>query len=138
MRRDHGRGGVQSVVPERISQHAGDFLHRSLQEVRVRHHGQVVAEIPNRELADEAPLYDRPHTVPLRRVPLQAPEMPAANVQEALPALLAAPDISFKRWIWEQYDYQVRTNTVAGPDRSMRYRSGETRRISMSRRESLA
>jgi phosphoribosylformylglycinamidine synthase subunit PurL len=84
-------------------------------KLRVRHHGQVVAEIPNRELADEAPLYDRPHTVPLRRVPLEAPEMPAANVQEALPALLAAPDISAKRWIWEQYDYQVRTNTIAGP-----------------------
>ena len=31
--------------------------------LRVRQHGQVVAEIPNRELADEAPLYDRPHTV---------------------------------------------------------------------------
>ena len=31
-----------------------------------RHHGEVVAEIPNRELADEAPLYDRPHTTPLR------------------------------------------------------------------------
>ena len=31
-------------------------------KLRVRHHGEVVAEIPNRELADEAPLYDRPHT----------------------------------------------------------------------------
>ena len=36
----------------------------------------------------------------------------------ALPALLAAPDICSKRWIWEQYDYQVRTNTVAGPERT--------------------
>ena len=33
--------------------------------LRVRHHGEMVAEIPNRALADEAPLYDRPHTVPL-------------------------------------------------------------------------
>src|SRR5579864_6152423 len=39
--------------------------------LRVKHHGQVVAEIPNRELADEAPLYDRPHTLPLRRVPIE-------------------------------------------------------------------
>src|ERR1700751_4295239 len=33
-------------------------------KLRVRHHGEIVAEIPNRELADEAPLYDRPHTAP--------------------------------------------------------------------------
>ena len=33
-------------------------------KLRVRHHGQIVAEIPNRELADEAPLYNRPYTVP--------------------------------------------------------------------------
>src|SRR6201999_1810938 len=42
-------------------------------KLRVRHHGNIVAELPNRELADEAPLYDRPHTEPLRRVPLKAP-----------------------------------------------------------------
>src|ERR1700742_3772406 len=42
-------------------------------KLRVRQHGEIVAEIPNRELADEAPLYDRPHTEPLRRVPLKAP-----------------------------------------------------------------
>ncbi len=83
--------------------------------LRVRHHGAVVAEIPNRELADEAPLYDRPHTTPLRRVPMEAPELPPADVQEALPLLLAAPDLCSKRWIWQQYDFQVRTNTVAGP-----------------------
>ena len=83
--------------------------------LRVKQHGAVVADIPNRELADEAPLYDRPHTEPLRRVPMEAPELPPADVQAALPDLLAAPDLCSKRWIWQQYDYQVRTNTVAGP-----------------------
>ena len=38
----------------------------------MRHHGEVVAEIPNRELADEAPLYDRPHTRAAARAPLDA------------------------------------------------------------------
>jgi phosphoribosylformylglycinamidine synthase len=85
-------------------------------KLRVRHHGEIVAEIPNRELADEAPLYDRPHTAPLRKVPLDPPSrLPAADVQAALPKLLASGDICSKRWIWQQYDYQVRTNTVAGP-----------------------
>jgi phosphoribosylformylglycinamidine synthase subunit PurL len=84
-------------------------------KLRVRQHGQVVAEIPNRELADEAPLYDRPHSQPLRRVPLDGPSLPEPDVQSALPAMLASGDLCSKRWIWEQYDYQVRTNTVAGP-----------------------
>jgi phosphoribosylformylglycinamidine synthase len=83
--------------------------------LRVRHHGAVVAEIPNRELADEAPVYDRPHTAPLRKVQLEAPALPPAEIQEALPRLLSAADICSKRWIWQQYDSQVRTNTVAGP-----------------------
>src|SRR3954470_9602006 len=85
-------------------------------KLRVRHHGEIVAEIPNRELADEAPLYDRPHTKPMRQAPVDPPaRLPIADVQAALPTLLAAPDICSKRWIWQQYDHQVRTNTVAGP-----------------------
>src|ERR1700719_2548369 len=77
--------------------------------LRVKQHGQVVAEIPNRELADEAPLYDRPHAVE-PKPPLPAPALPKSNVQNALVKLLGAPDICCKRWIWQQYDYQVRTN----------------------------
>ncbi|HUP04638.1 MAG TPA: phosphoribosylformylglycinamidine synthase subunit PurL [Bryobacteraceae bacterium] len=86
-------------------------------KLRVKHHGAVVAEIPNRELADEAPLYDRPHTQPPRSAPNPA-SLPAGDVQAALPKLLASTDLCSKRWIWEQYDYQVRTNTVAGPERT--------------------
>src|SRR4051812_7831612 len=82
-------------------------------KLRVRHHGEVVAEIPNRELADEAPLYDRPHTHP-PAVPSHAPPY-AADVKTALPELLGSSDLNSKRWIWEQYDYQVRTNTISGP-----------------------
>jgi phosphoribosylformylglycinamidine synthase subunit PurL len=85
-------------------------------KLRVRHHGAIVAEIPNRELADEAPLYDRPHTTPMRKAPLDPPtRLPIANVQSALPKLLGAGDICSKRSIWQQYDFQVRTNTLAGP-----------------------
>src|SRR6185312_4665032 len=84
-------------------------------KLRVKQHGSVVAEIPNRELADEAPLYDRPHTEPLRRVGMDAPALPEPDVQAALPALMASADICSKRWIWQQYDYLVRSNTLAGP-----------------------
>jgi len=84
-------------------------------KLRVKQHGETVAEIPNRELADEAPLYDRPHTQPLRRVPMRGPALPEPNVQSALPALVASGDLCSKRWIWQQYDYLVRSNTLAGP-----------------------
>jgi phosphoribosylformylglycinamidine synthase len=86
--------------------------------LKVRQHGEIVADIPNRELADEAPLYDRPHTAPpvAPAAPAAAWEAPA--VVGVLPRLLSAPDVCSKRWVWEQYDYQVRTNTIAGPERA--------------------
>ncbi len=81
--------------------------------LRVKQHGEIVAEIPNRELADEAPLYDRPHVAPLSPAP--APAIPQGDAPADLLRLLASCDVCSKRWIWEQYDYMVRTNTVAGP-----------------------
>ena len=85
--------------------------------LRVKDHGRVVAEISNRALADEAPLYDRPHTQPYRTAPMEAPIPipPSSSVKQDLMALLASADICSKRWIWEQYDYLVRSNTLAGP-----------------------
>jgi phosphoribosylformylglycinamidine synthase len=89
--------------------------------LRVRNHGEIVAEIPNRELADEAPLYDRPHGVaPYRPAPLEAPakmviECTVPGFEDALLAILASADVCSKKWIWQQYDYTVRTNTLAGP-----------------------
>ena len=87
-------------------------------KLRVKEGGKVVAEISNRALADEAPLYDRPHGVaPYRPAPLNPPAglAYAEPLDSALRKLLASPDICSKRWIWDQYDYMVRTNTLAGP-----------------------
>jgi len=84
--------------------------------LRVRQHGKIVTEIPNRELADEAPIYDRPHSVHVaERARGRAGEGAIPDVQEALMTLLGSSDICSKRYIWEQYDYMVRTNTIAGP-----------------------
>jgi phosphoribosylformylglycinamidine synthase len=87
-------------------------------KLRIRHKGKVEAEIPNRALADEAPRYDRPHNVkPFRRAPMEPPvAIPAQfDANADLKKLMASPDLCSKRWIWEQYDFQVRTNTIAGP-----------------------
>ncbi len=87
--------------------------------LRVKHRGSVVAEISNRALADEAPKYHRAFTKPLRVAPMggpaRRPEVSQADLESALHRLLASADLCSKRWIWEQYDHQVRTNTVAGP-----------------------
>jgi phosphoribosylformylglycinamidine synthase len=82
--------------------------------LRVTQNGKLVAEIPNRELADEAPIYDRPYNGSERaRAGERTSRRPFA--ESDLLTLLASPDICSKHYIWEQYDYQVRTNTIAGP-----------------------
>ncbi len=83
--------------------------------LRVRHNGVLVAEIPNRALADEAPLYNRPYTKPVRNVPMEGPTFKSADLGGDLKALLSSGDLCSKHWIWEQYDFMVRTNTIAGP-----------------------
>ncbi|HJZ77868.1 MAG TPA: phosphoribosylformylglycinamidine synthase subunit PurL [Vicinamibacterales bacterium] len=90
--------------------------------LRVKERGRVVAEIPNRALTDEAPLYRRPTTEPdyLRQVQqLDLDELAgSARVSDqnaALLALLASPAIASKKWIYRQYDHMVRTNTVNMP-----------------------
>ena len=85
--------------------------------LRVRDGGAVVAEIPNRALADDAPLYDRPARAPddlAERQSLDPGLLAAAPPPaDAFRALLASPQVASKRWIYRQYDHMVRTNTVA-------------------------
>ncbi len=83
--------------------------------LRVKNAGAVAAEISNKALADEAPKYTRPFSKPLRTAPLDGPEIKSKDLGEDLETLLASSDLCSKRWIWEQYDHQVRTNTIAGP-----------------------
>jgi phosphoribosylformylglycinamidine synthase subunit PurL len=82
----------------------------------VKDHGVVVADCPNHALAHEAPLYDRPHNRPAHRTaPMEAPAFRSSNLNADLEKLLTSADVCNKRWIWQQYDYMVRTNTLDGP-----------------------
>jgi phosphoribosylformylglycinamidine synthase len=83
--------------------------------LRVKNHGTVFAEIPNRALADEAPKYNRPYTKPLRTAPREGQIAHSDDLGADLKKLLASADLCSKRWIYEQYDYEVRTNTLSGP-----------------------
>jgi phosphoribosylformylglycinamidine synthase subunit PurL len=88
-------------------------------QLRVLQHGAIVAEIPNPALTDEAPLYRRPLTRWEPPISREKPESVRLGVSgdftEYLKRLLAAPNICSKRWVWQQYDHMVQTNTVEGP-----------------------
>ena len=84
--------------------------------LRVTNAGALVAEIPNRPLADEAPLYDRPTREPgdlAERQTLDPDALTGAPApRDAYLRLLASPQIASKRWVYRQYDHMVRTNTT--------------------------
>jgi phosphoribosylformylglycinamidine synthase len=85
--------------------------------LRVRSHGEVVAEIPAHPLAEEGPVYQRPMTpqVPQKGLPLVEFAKAGTDLTSNFRRLLASPAIASKRWVWEQYDHSVRTNTLVGP-----------------------
>jgi phosphoribosylformylglycinamidine synthase len=89
--------------------------------LRIRHHGQLVADIPNQSLTDDAPLYHRPVGVWKAPVLLDPPDFIEAELESQrdfaadLKQLLASSNVCSKRWIHEQYDSMVQTNTVIGP-----------------------
>jgi phosphoribosylformylglycinamidine synthase II len=87
--------------------------------LRVRDHGKIVAEIPAHPLAEEGPVYQRPLAPPAPRKETPADWFQFAPHGTDLTAncvkLLASPAIASKRWITEQYDSMVRTNTLEGP-----------------------
>jgi phosphoribosylformylglycinamidine synthase len=106
--------------------------------VRVRENGVVVAEVPARALADEAPLYDRPTQRPswLDDIQHLGPGHFKAFPKAAavLTTLLASPTIASKRWIYRQYDHMVRTNTLclAGRGTPVVRVKGTNRALAMS------
>src|SRR6516225_7598780 len=124
-----GREAEIERVFEKWDLHAvkiGEVTHDGM--LRVKDRGRVVAEVPNRALTDDAPVYRRPFSEPeyLREahdLDLDvlgsglAPVLPRVSTDQnrALLALLASPTVASKRWIYRQYDHMVRTNTIALP-----------------------
>jgi len=76
--------------------------------------GETVADIPLAPLADDAPLYDRPH-VPTPKPADLADEPESTDIAADLVKLMGSPDIASRRWIWEQYDHMVGADTVQRP-----------------------
>jgi phosphoribosylformylglycinamidine synthase len=85
----------------------------------VRHHGRVVADIPAKKLADEAPVYVREAKEPEYLAAVRAFRLdgiadtkdPIADLRQ----LLAWPTIASKNWVYRQYDHMVRDGTIVSP-----------------------
>jgi len=88
-------------------------------KLRVRNKGEIVAEIPNRSLTDDAPVYQRPMTEPAyinhaQQFSFDSLGKPSSP-RDAFWSLLASPTVASKRWAYRQYDHMVRTNTLVLP-----------------------
>ncbi len=82
----------------------------------VKHQGEVMADLPIKELGDQAPEYHRPFTDSAKPAVIDAASVePPHGTIEALEMLLASPDLCSKRWVWEQYDHIILGNTVQRP-----------------------
>ncbi len=89
--------------------------------MRVTHGGELVCEIPNKALTEDAPVYHRPVGTWSAPVPKDPPAWVLEELGKPrdytadLKKLLASANICDKRYIYEQYDSMVQTNTVQGP-----------------------
>jgi len=79
-------------------------------------HGEPAADIPVSPLVEASPVYERPW------VPTQVPAELKTNrietqesLSDSLKAMLQTPDLASRRWIWEQYDYMIRGETLQRP-----------------------
>ena len=82
----------------------------------VRHGGAVMADLPIKELGDEAPVYDRPFAESAKLPVIDAASVkPPMGIADALEKLIGSPDLCSKRWVWEQYDHVILGNTVQRP-----------------------
>ena len=89
--------------------------------LKIVHNGVLEADLPVLALTDEAPKYNRPMAAPSSKFKVQSSKFDARfepgtlNLEHGLKALLASPNICSKRWVYEQYDTMVRTNTAITP-----------------------
>ncbi|MEP6786891.1 MAG: phosphoribosylformylglycinamidine synthase subunit PurL [Acidobacteriota bacterium] len=86
--------------------------------LKIMHNGELMADLPVLALTDEAPKYERPMAEPKRSEPqaVAGGLIPVTtDPNETLKLLLSSPNICSKRWVYEQYDTMVRTNTVITP-----------------------
>ena len=82
-------------------------------KLSIQFQNEIVADLPLKCLADQAPQYDRPWKTCERNN--SYPFLPKLSISEAIEVLLSSPNHSSKRWVWEQYDHMILNNTRKRP-----------------------
>ncbi|MGL4819318.1 MAG: phosphoribosylformylglycinamidine synthase subunit PurL [Bacilli bacterium] len=105
--------------------------------LRLVHHGEIAAEVPVDALAEDAPVYNKPSAVPAYyvengKLPNYVPNV--ANYTETLHTLLAQPTIASKEYVYDQYDWSIRTSTVVPPgsDAAVVHVNGTNKALAMT------
>ncbi|RJX39614.1 phosphoribosylformylglycinamidine synthase subunit PurL [Paenibacillus pinisoli] len=87
--------------------------------LRLFHQGQEVADMPVKALVDECPVYNKPSSEPAYfRESASVDTADFAEITDlngALEKVLASPTVASKEWVYNQYDYMVRTATAVQP-----------------------
>ena len=82
----------------------------------IRHRGRVEADLPVGSLADSAPEYERPWSLPEPPSMVPPGDVPAPeSIADALETLMGSLHLCSRRWVWEQYDHMVMGDTVQRP-----------------------
>ncbi len=100
----------------------------------IKHQGEVKADLPIKQMGDEAPEYDRPWVEPKKPRAVNAADVPApGDLAAAILKIIASPDMASRRWVWEQYDSLIQSNTaqIPGGDAGV-VRIGGTKAIAVS------
>jgi len=109
--------------------------------LRVKEKGEIVAEVPAISLADDAPVYDLPSKKPyyidqVQKANIESiPDLKKDEVPDVFYKLLSSLNIASKRYVYEQYDYMVQTNTILQPgatDAAVLRLKGSKKRIAMT------
>jgi phosphoribosylformylglycinamidine synthase subunit PurL len=80
----------------------------------IKHEGEVKADLPIKQMGDEAPEYDRPWIEP-KKLPVLASVPPPQDLKAAILKIIGSPDMCSRRWVWEQYDHLIGSNTAQIP-----------------------
>ena len=82
----------------------------------IKHQGEVKADLPIKEMGDNAPEYDRPWVEPKKLPTIEASTIPAPkDLKAAILKIIGSPDMCSRRWVWEQYDTLIGSNSAQLP-----------------------
>lgn len=80
----------------------------------IKHQGEVKADLPIKQMGDQAPEYDRPWVEGKKLAVLSNVPAPK-DLKAALLHIIGSPDMCSRRWVWEQYDSLIGSNTAQIP-----------------------